>query len=343
MAEQAQMTALSDYERLETTGLWRETPDDHKREVIVSFGDATLVLRDKADRALTHWSLPAITRQNPSERPAIYSPDPEAEETLELEDDFVIEAIERVLKTIDRRRPQPGRLRFIITSGVMASFFGVMFFWMPNAMVDYAARITPEGQQDTIGEDLFKQIRRVSGSPCVQPQASNALAKMAQHLGVERNKLIVVQTGVETSASLPGGYILLNRRLVEDFEDPNAVAGYVMAELLRAETDAPLHRLLSDLGISGTFRFLTSGQISPAALTRYAEKLLSTPLAPVASEPLLARFNAAQIPSSPYAYSVDITGETTLSLIEADPIPQDAADAIVTDGEWVALQEICQS
>lgn len=337
------MTALSDYERLETTGLWRETPDEHKREVIVSFGDATLVLRDKAERALTHWSLPAITRLNPSERPAIYSPDPDAGETLELEDDFAIEAIERVLKTIDRRRPQPGRLRLILTTGIMASFLGLMVFWLPNAMVDYATEITPETQRDTIGEDLFKQIRRVSGNPCVQPQASNALAKMAQHLGVDRNKLIVVQTGVETSVSLPGGYILLNRRLVEDFEDPNAVAGYVMAELLRSETNDPLHSLLSDLGISGTFRFLTTGQISPAALTRHAEKLLSSPLVPVPSEPLLARFDDAQIPSRPYAYAVDITGETTLPLIEADPVPQDAADAIVSDGEWVALQEICQS
>lgn len=337
------MTALSDYERLETTGLWRETPDERKREVIVSFGDATLVLRDKAERALTHWSLPAITRQNPLERPAIYSPDPEAGETLELEDEFAIEAIERVLKTIDRRRPQPGRLRFILTSSIMASFLGLMVFWVPSAMVDYATQITPKVQRVSIGEDLFKQIRRVSGSPCVKPQASNALAKIAQHLGVDRNKLVVLQTGVKTSASLPGGYILLNKRLVEDFEDPNAVAGYVMAELLRSEQNDPLHALLKDLGLNGTFRFLTSGKISPAALTRYAENLLSSPLADVPSEPLLARFNEAQIPSSPYAYSVDITGETTLSLIEADPIPQDAADAIVSDGEWVALQEICQS
>lgn len=337
------MTALSEYDRLETTGLWREVQSEHKREVIVSFGNATLVLRDKADRALTHWSLPAISRQNPDEFPAIYSPDPLGEETLELDDKFIIDTIDRLLKTIDKRRAQPGKLRLILTSSILASFAGAMVFWLPSVMVDYATQITAPVQRAAIGDDLFQQIRRVSGHPCTQPQASNALSKMAQRLGAERNKLIVVRTGVETSVNLPGGYIVLNRRLVEDFEDPNAVAGYILAEVERSKNSDPLHAFLGDLGVRGTFRFLTSGQISPPAVTRYAEKLLSLPLAPVASEPLLSRFEAARIPSSPYAYSVDISGETTLSLIEADPIPQDAADAIVTDGEWVALQEICQS
>ncbi|AML50225.1 hypothetical protein [Falsihalocynthiibacter arcticus] len=337
------MTALSEYDRLETTGLWRETPEDHKREVIVSFGNATLVLKDKAERALTHWSLPAISRRNPGEYPAIYSPDVEGGETLELDETFAIEAIERVLKVIDRRRPQPGRLRLVLTTSILAAFTGLMVFWLPNAMVEYATSITPQAQRTKIGDDLFQQIRRVSGHPCTQPQASNALSKMAQHLGAERNKLVVVRTGVETSVNLPGGYIILNRRLVEDFEDPNSVSGYVLAELERAKNNDPLYELLQDLGVRGTFRFLTSGQISIPALTRHAEKLLAQPLAPVDPEPLLARFEAANLPSTPYAYSVDISGETTLPLIEADPIPQEASDAIITDGEWVALQEICQS
>ena len=59
------MTALKKYQRLECSGLWRETPQDQRREVLVRFGDATLVLSDpKSGEAVSHWSLPAIERIN---------------------------------------------------------------------------------------------------------------------------------------------------------------------------------------------------------------------------------------------------------------------------------------
>jgi hypothetical protein len=209
-------------------------------------------------------------------------------------------------------------------------------------MVDYASRISPPAQRTAIGKDLFQQIRRVSGHTCAHPQASAALAKLAKRVELDPQKLAVVRTGVETSTNLPGGYIVLNRHLVEDFEDPNVVVGYVLAEMERATQSDPLHSLLSDLGVRGTARFLTSGEISTPALTRYAEKLLARPTERVQEAPLLQRFEQANIPSSPYAYAVDISGETTISLIEADPLAQQESAPVLSDGEWVALQEICQ-
>ncbi|MGL4279888.1 MAG: hypothetical protein ACRCS0_05955, partial [Albidovulum sp.] len=65
------MTALREYQRLESTGLWRDAPGAQKREVFVAFGDATLVISEaKSHRPLTHWSLPAIQRLNPGQMPA---------------------------------------------------------------------------------------------------------------------------------------------------------------------------------------------------------------------------------------------------------------------------------
>ena len=48
------MPALTTYDRLEATGLWRATPQDQRREVVVSIGDATLVIKDLTDKAITH-------------------------------------------------------------------------------------------------------------------------------------------------------------------------------------------------------------------------------------------------------------------------------------------------
>ena len=68
------MTALNEYDRLETTGLWRESPQAQRRDVHVSFGEASLIIRDRNDTALTHWSLSAVSRGNPGQRPALFHP-----------------------------------------------------------------------------------------------------------------------------------------------------------------------------------------------------------------------------------------------------------------------------
>ena len=92
------MTALHEYQRLEARGLWRESAEAQRREVVVSLGDATLILTDASDRPLAHWSLAAVERLNPGETPALYSPDGLEDEVLELPEDEteMVSAIERV-------------------------------------------------------------------------------------------------------------------------------------------------------------------------------------------------------------------------------------------------------
>ena len=114
------MTALSEYDRLETTGLWREDPTAQLREVVISLGNATLIITTSTDRPLTHWSLPAVERLNPGEMPAIFAPGPEATETLEISETAMISAIEKVRTVLAKRRARPGRLRlFLILAALM--------------------------------------------------------------------------------------------------------------------------------------------------------------------------------------------------------------------------------
>ena len=54
------MTALDQFARLECTGLWRENENAQRLEVIVSLGEATIVINHKLGGALAHWSLPAV-------------------------------------------------------------------------------------------------------------------------------------------------------------------------------------------------------------------------------------------------------------------------------------------
>lgn len=139
------VTALTEFQRLEAQGSWRETPESRLREVIVSVGAATLTMMDpKSDRPLSHWSLPAVTRINPGQLPAIYTPNGQApDETVEIDDPLMIEGIERVQRAIAIHRAVPGRLRGVVTVLGAVAMLAALTFWLPDALIRHAARIAP--------------------------------------------------------------------------------------------------------------------------------------------------------------------------------------------------------
>ena len=335
-------TAIRGYERLESPGLWRPTPDAQRREVIVSIGAATLMLRDTAERPLAHWSLAAIRRLNGEETPALYGPGADAEDTLEIEDDTMTAAIETVRRAVAQARPRPGRLRLYFGLAGAVAVVALAAFWLPEALVRNAVAVVPEAKRAELGERLLFDIRRVAGAPCATPLGTRALGILHERLrGGAPGRIVVLRDGIRKAVDLPGGILLVNRSLVEDFEDPDVLAGYVLAEGLRSAQEDPIASLLHDSGALAALRLLTTGEVTDATLAAHAETLMSQPALPLPEEALLARFQAAAVPSSPYAFAEDASGETTLGLIEADPGRPDSAPPVLGDGEWISLQAIC--
>ena len=148
------MTALKAYERLECTGLWRSGPAMQRREVVVSCGQATLILTDMQNRPLAHWSLAAVDVQTHKEDAATLRPAPGSEESLEISDKTMLDALLKVQKAIDRSRPHPGRVRFILalSSVVLLSF--ATLIWGPQAMTRYASNVLPEAKRIQLGQVL---------------------------------------------------------------------------------------------------------------------------------------------------------------------------------------------
>ncbi|APZ51763.1 hypothetical protein [Salipiger abyssi] len=339
------MTALKQYERLEASGLWRPEPGAQRREVIVSLGDASLTISEFSGRALAHWSLPAVRRANKGQRPAIYHPDGDPGETLELAEDetTMIEAIERLLRAIDRRRPRPGKLRLYLIGGVATVLLAGALFWLPGALLKHTERVVPTVKREEIGTALLARITRVAGQPCMTEEARQPLRHLAlRMLGETRqDDLVVLPGGVRETAHLPGGLILMNRALIEDHEDPDIAAGYILAEALRARRADPLADLLEHAGLWSSLRLLTTGSLPDGALDSYAETLLTRDAAPLPTDALLRAFGTAQLRSSPYAFARDMTGESTLALIEADPYAGEGSRLVLSDADWVRLQSIC--
>ena len=90
-----------------------------------------------------------------------------------------------------------------------------------------------------------------------------------------------------------------------------------------------------------TLRLLTTGEIDAEVLADYARALLTRPRPALSDDTLLKGFAAWGVRSTPYAYAVDITGESTLPLIEADPFASEAPAPLLSDADWLRLQGIC--
>lgn len=333
------MTALSDYQRLETSGIWRGAEQDQRRDVTVSLGNATLVIYDGAGRALAHWSLPALERLNPKDEPAIYSPGADTAETLEIAEPEMITAIERIRTAIARRRPHRGRLRQFFTLAFVAGMLGLAVYWVPGAMIRYASDVVPPVKRADLGTRILGHVERLSGAPCETVAGRAALTRLHSRLAPNQTgTLAVLSSGAILTGHLPGGLVLVSRRLVEDFDTPDVVAGYILAEQIRAFQTDPIEALLTEAGPLMAARLLTTGDLPEEVLSSYAERFMTTRPAPVPEQALLQAFRQARVSSQPYAYAVDISGERTLALIEADP---GGAISVLPDSAWVSLQAIC--
>lgn len=337
------MTALKKFSRLEAPGIWRPTREAQRQDVIVSFGEASLVIADRNEKALSHWSLAAVVRINRGERPALYTPSADTTETLEIDDETMIEAIETIRGAILRARPHRGRLRLVLFTTAVGMLLAAAAFWLPGMLVRHTLGVVPDPTRAEIGTKLFQAIGRVTGSPCRSRRGDQALARLqARLLPPGRGALLVVPDGLSGTISLPGGVMLLGRQLVEGPEVPEVTAGHILAEAERQARSDPLQAVLQGAGPLATLRLLTTGHIKDETLQAYAETLTAQEPAPVPDAALLERFAAAGISSTPYAYALDITGESTFGLIEADPMRSTGARRpVLDDSDWVALQGIC--
>lgn len=337
------MTALKKYQRLESPGLWRDTPEAQRREVVVAFREATLVLSDpRTERALTHWSLPAVERLNPGQLPALYSPGEDSDETLEMDDPDMIAALETVRGAVRRSTPRPGRLRGTLWGGSTLAILAIIAFFLPDALVRHTASVLPSATRAQIGAAALADISRLTGAPCSTPLGDRALSLLSERLfGGAGVQLVVLPEGLPQAAALPGNILALGLPMIATAPTPDTPAGFALAETLRAEGEDPLILILNHAGFPATVRLLTTGALPDAALAGLGEVFLAADRPRLPEPDLLARFEATAVSSTAYGFALDPTGESTLGLIEADPYRGGSPRALLNAEDWASLKAIC--
>lgn len=341
--KQASGTALAQYQRLEAMGLWRDKADAQKREVVVSMRQATLIISDpRSENYLSHWSLPAITRMNPGQEPAIYAPAPDAEESLELSDSEMVEALHRVASVVGQGQAKKGRLRGFLVGTTLVAALGVAVFVLPAALRSHTAAMVPAAARAEIGQRILDDVLRLTGQPCTGELGLPALGQLAERALGETNTpiLYVLAEGLSRPAHLPGGTILLPRSLIRE-NSPEALAGAALSEDLAAKEADPLLDLLNHAGLKASIELLTSGSLPQTAINGYGEVLLRQPSADLSVQTLSEAFAKAEIPLSPWAQWRAPNSEGTASLVAADPFKGKVAPPILSDDDWMALQGLC--
>ena len=338
------MTALTKYERLESPGLWRDSPNAQRREVVVGLREATLVLSDpKTEMALTQWSLPASHRLNPGQMPALFAPADDGGEDLEIDDADMIAALGTVRKALERRKAHPGRLRAVVLGGAALAVVAVVVFWLPGKVKDYAASVLPPPTREALGDLALADLSRLTGQPCKSVTGRRAATELAARLFPEAPPRIeVLREGLTAPAHLPGDILLLPAAVIEGGEGPDVVAGHLLDEALRAGGDEPVMPVLEHMGVGATLRLLTTGVVADTALQGFGEAFLATPRAPLpAMADLTAAFKAAGVSSALYGEALRKAEPAAQGLIDNDPFPLGAPAPLMTDETWLELQAIC--
>lgn len=334
------MTALDQYERLESGGLWRENAEAQRRDVLVSFGNATLVISDTAARPLAHWSLPAVVRLNEGERPALFAPSDDATETLEIDDGTMIDAVEQVRRGLLMARPHPGRLRHVLTAIVVLLVLFLGVFWFPNAVRKQTLSVVPQSKRAEMAAVILGQVQEELGQRCESPRGLQALQALNTRLfgPQSRTQIVVLPSGLGEAIALPGGLILLDQAIVEGTDDPNVVAGYALAAFQAAQDADPLGPVIDHAGIQPTLNLLTTGDLSQSSLDSYAATLTATRNLINISDSTQTAFDQVGVPSAPLIQDqrsrgrdVDLEGTTS------------ASQPVLSDGDWIALQGICDT
>jgi hypothetical protein len=338
------MTALKKYQRLECSGLWRETPLDQRREVLVRFGEATLILSDpRSGEAMSHWSLPAVERINRGEDPPVFAPGRESTESLELDDPDMIAALEAVHAAVKAAVARPGRLRGLILAGTTLALVAGGAFWLPGALVAHTASVLPLAQRADLGQRALDDLSRLTGAPCDNQLGLQALATLSERVfgPVDTPILYILPEGVDRPLHLPGDVIILPRKLAEQANGPEAIAGAALVERLRAKARDPIIPMLEHAGLRATFQLLTTAALPVTALRGYGEAALTAAPVTLGTASLIAAFETAQIPATPYALATDPDGTLLPGLAAGDPYKGLAPSPLIPDESWVALQGIC--
>lgn len=371
------MTAAPRYDLLEAPGRYFDGQTAEAREVVVRFGDASLVLMTHDDMPITHWSLAGLRDLGAGAAALSLTPDFDSDERLVLDDRDMIEAVRSVCPKLDAPRPRErSRKRRALFWAVAAlGSIYLLIFHIAPALSDQLAALIPPEAEVAMGEEMVGRFTGLmsDGEPrfCSDAAGARALAKLADRLESRAGAHVplnvqVLDNDMVNAFALPGGQIVVFRGLIRDADSPEALAGVIAHEIGHVVARDPTRLTLRAAGTAGLIGLLL-GDFTGATVTvalseallnsgyqreaeteadAYAARLLGDeglPTAPLAGFLQQLLDEAGELPPVLMHFSShpELSGRVE-ALRAADRIGDDAFEPALSDQDWVALRNICR-
>ena len=270
-----QATALRDYARLESTGRWTPPEGGPPQEVLLSLGEATLILSDLSDRPVSHWSLPALRRVG--DAPPTYAPGEGGTETVAVEDAEMNRALSLVIAAAREPRGGAGLARWAGLAA-LAAVLALAVVQGPDLLRRQAAAALTPAQEEELGRAL---IARGGGRACSDPLGTEALDRLAgAALGPGAQPVHVLTPGpAGGAAAVPGG-IVLSGGAVAAAAGPEALAARLRDVRSAARDVPPVESFLETAGAFELVEVMTTARWPEAALRRHARRIMAAPPPP---------------------------------------------------------------
>jgi Zn-dependent protease with chaperone function len=374
------MTALAKYAKLEAEARYFDGESAHPRDVVLCFGERSLVILGFDDVVIAHWplaSLRAIGLRKDSTVQLV--PQRDSDVRLMLSDRQMLNAIGAVCpdlyhRPVDRRGV---RRAFLWASGAVASLALIVFVLLP-ALAGQLAQLIPPEREQQLGDAMVDQLQTLlslAGDErpeiCDTSSGVAAIERMTARLNAESQlpyplRIGVIDHGLVNAVALPGGRILIFRGLLEAAGNPEEVVGVLAHEVGHVVHRDPTRGALRAAGTTGMLGLLL-GDVFGAGIVVVATDLMlnasyqrdAETRADEIAYDLLAE---AELPSQPFAdFFVKMKkkyGEMDgiFKLIAshpglegraqraaaADRIGEAPYEPVLDDQGWIALRGICQ-
>lgn len=373
------MTALAQYAKLEAIARYFDGESATPREVVVSFGERSLVIMGMDEVAIAHWPLASLRAIGPRRSSSVQIvPGHDSDERLVLTDRLMLDAIGEVCPELYRRPVDRRGMRraFAWAGGAAASVVLIVFVLVPMLSAQLAELIPPKREQqlgDAVVEQIQWLLEKAGGKPpqlCHNAEGVAALGRMAVRLDSPLElpyplRVDVIDHGLINAVALPGGRILVFRGLIDAADNPEEVAGVLAHEMGHVAYHDPTREALRAAGTAGILGLLLGDVFGASAVVVASDAVLNASYqrkAETRADETAVRLLAeAELPSGPFAQFFDKLrkkyGDTPEVLkpfsshpgLEARAKRAAAADKIgdrpfepaLSDRDWVALRGIC--
>jgi len=336
------MTALDQFDRLEATAIWRRSQSDADREVLVTFGNATLTLSaldQEGDRPVAHWSLGAVRRRSVDDGAVIFSPDDQASETLTVEDPLLIDALDKVLRDRIKGTQIRGRRSKIKWLAGLLAVGVAVYLLAPSIAVNVATRLISPERAELLAGEMIGLIEGRTGPECKSGAAKATLETITSKISPNQAFAVhVLDLGDNLTVPLPG-HVLLDRELLERTETPEELAGWIGYAIVDSEKSVATRNLFSGSSMRDIIRFLSDGTVTPDAKNRAVNALMlaDTQFDKEAVPTVTSILGDAKITTSEWSEGLAREGINATIGAQND----ERYEPLVGDAGWLAVKKVC--